>query len=160
MLKAVLQWSLFMWIPGKGRESQTPYLQSNALLQRIIFTAFFCDAELPCAASFCWMRIWKAQSYPFAVYSVTVGRHCCWRCQNRAGVGLSPSHPLNSESSEFCGCQRHLFFYRSVLWTFVDHSEINIMIHVFFSSTLCDFSCRQLWSSQLALVLKQVLTKY
>lgn len=100
-----------MWIPGKGRQSQTPYLQSNALLQRIIFTAFFCGAELPCAASFCWMRIWRAQSYLFAVYSVTLGRHYCWRCQNRAGVGLSPAHPLSSESPEFRGCQRHLFFF-------------------------------------------------
>lgn len=68
--------------------------------------------------------------------------------------------PITVESSEFLGCQRQGFFYVSVLWTFVGHSDITIMIPVFFSSTLCDFSCSQLWSSQVALFLKQVLTKY
>lgn len=40
----------------------------DLVLGGIVFTGFFCDAELPCAASFCWRRLWKAPSYPFTLW--------------------------------------------------------------------------------------------
>lgn len=112
----------------------------------------------------------KTQSYHFAVYSVNVGSQCLQQiltqsstCQQvagqsrwRAAVVLSLSHlsPLSFSAAT------EKFFYSICFMDILGYSAITIMIHVFISSTLHDFSSIHPWSSQVALFLKQVLRKY
>lgn len=68
--------------------------------------------------------------------------------------------PITLEPPELLGChgqvaQWYLFY--GHLWAM---QTLPVMIHIFISSTLHDFSSIHLWNFQVALFLKQVFTNY